>query len=66
MVLIVSLWVCAAYDIDAVAGIIKLEDMSKLLGYVITALVLAGGSAGIRRMMIFIRTLSDATISASK
>ena len=59
----ISFWTCIIYNIDAVARIVDSANISSILGISITALVIAGGSAGIRRMMFFIRTLSDARIN---
>ena len=61
----VSLWVCIIYDIDAIAWIIA-QGNEDFLGISITALVISGGSSGIRRIMIFIRTLSDEKIRITK
>ena len=62
----VSLWVCIIYHIDAIAWIIAQSNMEGFLGISITALVISGGSSGIRRIMIFIRTLSDEKIRITK
>lgn len=62
----VSLWICITYNIDAIARIVEHKNFSNALGIGITALVIAGGSAGIRRIMFFIKTLSDDKIRLSR
>ena len=58
IVLGISWWMCSSYDIDAILEITSLEDTanSKFLGIGITALAIAGGSAGIREI---IKTMSS-------
>ena len=62
IVLGIALWVCTIYNIDALARIVEPANISSFLGIIVTALVISGGSAGIHRTMIFIKTLSDKKI----
>lgn len=52
LVFSVSMWVCYGYRYDAFSRIIGTDSENALSsdsGYVLTALILAGGSAGIKR-----------------